>query len=192
MALVLVGCGIPSGRKPSDDQPTDVVLKPEVVGVVTKWEYWDGVSGRYFLDTGDVIELGIGALEGHLPAQLVSASDIYYRSGNPRPGDPVQEPSVLLLVGHYPDDRVWYAAAPQAGEEMDWADRPCPFKIRGTGIFDEGSVLHFSTGLVLPKDRDFSLDFDMDGVEEFPLNAGDEVCIDRWGTALWAYIWWPR
>jgi hypothetical protein len=166
-----------------------VVLQPEVIGVVTKWEHSDRAK-RYTLDTGEIVVLDPGGAEDQ--TRRLSDSDIYYPSGNPGPGEPVAAPSVLLLVGRYPDGSTWYAAAPQTGEEMAWSDKPCPFKIRGASVYDDGAVLHFSTGLVLSKDRDFGLDFDMNGVEEFPLNAADEVCIDRTGTALWAQVWWPR
>jgi hypothetical protein len=188
--LVLVGCGIPNGRRPGNEPPTDVVLQPEVVGVVTKWEHL-GSGKRFTLDTGHVVELYPDDSEDRPPTPRLSASDVNV-AWQTKQGERIAGPSVLLLVGHYPDGTAWYAAAPQTGEEMDWSDEPCPFKIRGASVYDEDSVLHFSTGLVLPKAQDFRLDFDMNGVDEFPLNAGDEVCIDQSGTALWVYVWWPR
>jgi hypothetical protein len=163
------------------------VRKPDVIGLITKWDYWNGVAGRYTLDTGAVVELNIGGVEGQPRATRLSATDIYFPHSIVDRGEPVTGPSVLLLAGHDPDGSAWYAAAQQWPDDRRYGET-CPFEIRGTGVYDEGSLLHFSTGLVLPKVRNFKLVPDYDNLEEFPLRGADAICIDRSGTASLAFI----
>lgn len=185
VAMLAAACG-PARSDPAP--PTDVVRSPESIGVITRWDYWDGVAGRYTLDTGEVVELNIGGLKDRPLAQRLSATDIYYSTRYVGPGEPVGDDlSVLLLAGTDPDGSKWYAAAQEKSSEGLWG-MPCPFEIRGLGVYDEGDVLHFSTGLVLPKAHDFELVFDYERMEEFPLRGADPICIDRSGTALWAGI----
>jgi len=185
VAILATTCG-PARSDPAP--PTDVVRLPESIGVITRWDYWDGVAGRYTLDTGGVVELNIGGVKDRPLAQRLSATDIYYPTRYVGAGEPVGDGlSVLLLVGSDPDGSTWYAAAQQHDEDGLWG-RACPFEIRGVGVYDGGHILHFSTGLVLPKADDFDLLFDYDRMEEFPLRGADPICIDRSGTALWAGI----
>jgi hypothetical protein len=189
VAILATACG-PARSDPAP--PTDVVRLPESIGVITRWDYWDGVAGRYTLDTGEVVDLNIGGIKDRPLAQRLSATDIYYSIRYVGPGEPVGDGlSVLLLAGSDPDGSTWYAAAQQHDEDGLWG-RACPFEIRGVGVYDGvydgGHVLHFSTGLVLPKADDFELLFDYDRMEEFPLRGADPICIDRSATALWAGI----
>lgn len=188
-AMLATACG-PARSDPA--LPTDVVRLPERIGVITRWDYWEGVAGRYTLDTGEVVELNIGGVKDRPLAQRVSATDIYYSTGYVGPGEPVGDGlSVLLMAGSDPDGSTWYAAAQQHDEDGLWG-RSCPFEIRGIGVYDgvyDGDhVLHFSTGLVLHKADDFELVFDYDNIEEFPLRGAEPICVDRSATALWAGI----
>lgn len=184
-AMLATACG-PARSDPA--LPTDVVRLPERIGVITRWDYWEGVAGRYTLDTGEVVELNIGGVKDRPLAQRVSATDIYYSTGYVGPGEPVGDGlSVLLMAGSDPDGSTWYAAAQQHDEDGLWG-RSCPFEIRGIGVYDGDHVLHFSTGLVLHKADDFELVFDYDNIEEFPLRGADPICVDRSATALWAGI----
>jgi hypothetical protein len=180
-ALLVTACGGRGNAAPS----TDIVRRPEVIGVITEWDYWDGVEGRYILDTGEIVELNIGGLKDRPVAKQLSETDIYFASGGEEHGQPIGHLSVLLFAGHDPDGSAWYAAAQQRDDDA------CPFEIRGAGVYDEGSALHFSTGLVLPKDHSFALVLDYHDIEEFPLRSPDTICVDRSGKALSASIWLP-
>jgi hypothetical protein len=180
-ALLVTACGGRGNAAP----PTDIVRRPEVSGVITMWDYWDGAAGRYTLDTGEVVELNVGRREDRLLARLLSETDIYFPYGGEEHGEPIGRLSVLLLAGHDPDGSAWYAAAQQRDDDA------CPFGIRGAGVYDEGSALHFSTGLILPKDPSFALDLDYHDIEEFPLRSADTICVDRSGKAVSASIWLP-
>ena len=184
LAVLTAACGKARG---DPAPPTAEVLRPEIIGLMTQWDYWDGVAGRYTLDTGEVVELNVGGVEGQPAARRLSVTDIYTPYGQANVGEPVTGPSVLLLVGHDADGVTWYAAAEEKTSEGLWGE-PCPFEIRGAGVYDEGTSLHFSTGLLLPKSQTFKLKFDYDNMEEFPLRGPDPICIDRSGTALWAGI----
>jgi len=180
-AAVAWGCGGRADAAPA----TDIVREPEIIGVVQSWDWYEGRQGRFTLDTGDVVDLNV-SLDEKLPVTpLLSETQIYFPDGGGSYGEPIGRLSPLLLVGHDPDGTVWYAAAqPQKQAE-------CPFEIRGAGVYDEGPILHFSTGLMLPKASAFSLYIDYQDMEEFPLRSDDQICIDRTGTALSARVWLP-
>jgi hypothetical protein len=129
---------------------------------------------RYTLDSGDVIDLNVDDNKDLPETPRVGGRnfELGYRPG------PVTGRSVLLLVGHDPDATVWYAAAYEGWEK-------CPFVVEGAAVYDKGDVVHSSTGLVLPKSRDFDAPDDVyprAGV--FPLRASDRLCLDRTGTAV--------
>jgi hypothetical protein len=179
--LLAAGCG---GR-PDAAPATKTVRQPVIVGVVRSWGLYGNSEGRYTLDTGDVVDLNVNGGPDLPETPVLSETHIYFPDGGESYGEPIGRRSVLLLVGHDPDGTVWYAAANQRDDEK------CPFEIRGAGVYDEGDVLHFSTGLVLPKASRFALFIDYHDIDEFPLRSADTICIDRSGTAVSARIWLP-
>jgi len=181
-AVLLSGCG-----RPAAASPTDVVLKPEIIGVIVSWEYGPQGGTLYTLESGDVVRLGGLAEDGFAATPRVSESHISFAYNQASPGQDVSGPSVLILAGHGPDGKLWYAAAPAAGS----GSRCGLYEMRGAGIYDEGSVLHFSTGLIVPKASGFSTDVASSGGEAFPLNSADRLCLDATGTAIYAEIWYP-
>ena len=108
-----------------------------------------------------------------------------YRWGN-------LEPGVLLLTGPG-DPAAWYtwlvtrgtAAQGQSPREAD-----C-WEIRG-GAFDEGSFVHFSSGLRLPKAPDFHLAQTWIHEDPFPARESDVMCVDRAGVVTqMVYLFQP-
>jgi hypothetical protein len=180
--LLLTGCGRPAAAAP----PTDLELRPEIIGVVVSWDRGPHGGTAYTLDTGEVVELGYRASDGTTATPRKSESDIGWGDLNRTPGQAVYGPSVLLLAGHGPDGKLWYAAAP-AGRQ---GSKCRYYEMRAAGIYDEGSVLHFSTGLIVRKASDFSTDA-ASGDEAFPLNSADRLCLDEAGSAVFAEIWYP-
>jgi hypothetical protein len=167
-AALVAGCGGPPG-------PTDLERRPEIVGLITGWDYADGGMERYTLDSGHVVDLNVDDNKDLPATPRIGGRN--FELGF-RPG-PVTGRGVFLLVGHDPDGAVWYAAAHET-----YVDR-CPFVLEGAAVYDEGSVVHFSTGLVLPKSPDFDAPDDVyprAGV--FRLRESDRLCIDRTGTAV--------
>ena len=182
LAVVLSGC---EGRA-APEPPTDLVRRPEIIGVVTSWDWWQTHEGSYTLDTGEVVELNVNESPDLPATPRLSETDIYFPYGGESYGEPIGSLSVLLLVGHDPDGTTWYAAAHERNPLED-----CPFEIEGAGVYDEGDALHFSTGLLLPKSSDFSIANWYDERDPFPLRRGDRICLDRAGTALSATVWLP-
>jgi len=177
----MTGCGRPAAASQSD-----IELRPEIVGVVVSFDSGPHGGTAYSLDSGDVVELGYRASDGTTATPRLSESDIYFRSSQPSPGQAVTGPSVLLLAGHGPDGKLWYAAAPAGGQ----GSKCGLYEMRAAGIYDEGSVLHFSTGPIVHKASGFAIHVPT-GEDPFPLNSADRLCLDDTGTAITAEIWYP-
>jgi len=180
-AVILTGCDL--DRSAAAASPTDVVLKPEIIGIIVSFDAGPHGGRAFTRDTGDVVELGYRAEDGTTATPRVSESNINFRTAQPSPGQQVNGASVLLLAGHGPDGKLWYAAAPEALS----GSRCGGYEMKGAGIYDEGSVLHFSTGLIVPKASDFAAyrgSSVLRGDDAFPLNKSDTLCLDAQGTAI--------
>ena len=82
----------------------------------------------------------------------------------------------LLLYGH-DGDREWIAgASPGPAGSAD-----CPFDIRGEG-YDEGTILHFSSGLVLHKAASFHET--RPSAADVTFDASADICVEARATAL--------
>jgi hypothetical protein len=177
LALISVPFAAACDPGPAAAPPTNIERRPEIVGVVRSWDFWEGSQGRYTLSTGDVVDLNVNN-DIDLPlTPRLSETPIYFPYGGGSYGEPIGRLSVLVLAGHDADGTLWYAAAVERG----FPD--CPFEIKGAGVYDKGLILHFSTGLVLAKDRTF------DGRlgerwRSFPLDAWDTICVDSTGAAV--------
>jgi hypothetical protein len=176
--LLLTGCDVGDKAAP----PTDFERRPEIVGVVRSWDFWQGFEGRYTLSTGDVLELNVSDHKDLPKTPRLSDTTIYFPYGGESYGEPIGRLSVLLLAGHEPDGSLWYAAAQQRD------DPACPFEIHGAGVYDESSVLHFSTGLVLVKAQAFDFAIDYRVRQAFPLRSVDVICLNGAGQAVSARL----
>jgi hypothetical protein len=176
--MTLAGChnSILGPARPAE------ALRPEIIGLIVDFAFWNGHDGRYTLDTGDVVELNAQEQQQLPSTPRVSRTRIAFHM-SPAAGAP-DPPSTLLLVGHRADGLTWYAAANERQ-----GDAVCPFEIAGEAVFDEGDRLWFGSGLVLPKADGFEVlpewaVKDPYMGEPFPLGGADQICIDRSGSAL--------
>ena len=183
LGAVVVVTGCDPNRSAAAASPTDLILKPEIIGVIVSFEA-DGHGGTFYtLDTGEVVDLGYRAEDGTTATPRVSESTVSFENNRPSPGEKVTGPSVLILAGHRPDGKFWYAAAPEGRSGSGCGG----YAIRGAGIYDEGSVLHFSTGLVVAKVSGFTPRRGSSVVraeDAFPLNKWDTLCLDAQGIAI--------
>jgi hypothetical protein len=174
VAMLSAGCG--DGRGDPPPSPTSA-FEPAVVSLITSVEQ-EAIGRRVLLADGTTLNLnpddpssprltnGTGQV---IPGDLVLAG----------PGSPPSwwaalstrhsvHPSGAPGSAQVPDGRCWY--------------------IRG-GAYDEGTVIHFSSGLRLPKAPGFEVS--MDWIPDpFPARGSDSFCVDQQGivTSL-DFIW---
>src|SRR4051812_7520998 len=102
--MVVTACG---GRGPVAPS-TDVIRQPAIIATVTRWEFWNGSAGRYFLDTGDVIELNVSGAT-NLPATPLVSADALSVPADPGSGTTIPEAErPLVITGTDTDGGRWY------------------------------------------------------------------------------------
>jgi hypothetical protein len=173
-------------------RPTKSLI-PEVIGVIIREEF---VLDRcqiikVTLDTGQSLDLallgdakakcGDGPWVTGVPSLTMSNADI----GTAHVGDVVAEGG-LMLYGH-DGATEWIAGAWSNGDAGDAVD--CPYVLTGSG-YDEGAVLHLSTGLVIPKTPSFANRSPwVKEAETF--TDSDRICVNRQGEAVAISRWSP-
>jgi len=168
-------------------------LVPEVVGVVVRWEFVEGACQvtRLTLQGGQTLDLRLlgdgGARCGDGP--WVTGSPELTRSGDllgtSRPREAVLNGG-LLYYGH-DGQAEWYAGASSNELAPDAAE--CPYTLRGSG-YDDGEILHLSTGLVVEKTADF--ENKTPWIEETStFGDSDRICINQRGDAVSIWRWSP-
>lgn len=170
--LVLVGGYVRGQAQPL---PPTIRFEPTIIGQIARAEERLGYDGRYFLDTGDVLDLnadGVGALPVTPRLSTMQLVDV----------DRADRANQLLLAGHDTTGRTWYAVA-----RLQPNDR-CPFTISAGEAFDAADRLVFSTGLSLRKAPDFEVGpawlLELGTREPFPLGPADVICINRQGWVV--------
>lgn len=160
-------------------------LVPEVIGVVIRWDYVEGACAlrQITLAGGETLELrllssvrcGEGPWETGVPQ--VSGSMFYIAGSDP--GSYIVSGG-LLYYGH-DEHGEWIAGALSNATAAASYARACPYILRGSG-YDEGTVLHFSSGLVVEKAPGFQDEDPWDDTRIF--RDADTICVNREGKAV--------
>jgi len=156
--------------------------------VVASWDWLACMPGRFTLASGEVVsvvDLGGGTVScgdaTYTPTPMLSDNVLRVSHGGADPGTSIADGD-LMFFGEDAQG-AWYAAANHVGTNE------CPFEMSG-GAYDEGDVLHFTSGLVLRKAPNFRIVSDW--VEDpFPLRAADQICVNEQGEVLSVSIWLP-
>jgi hypothetical protein len=177
---IVLGLVRPIGSPPRPDRS----LEPEIVSRVLRWAFIPDrcqtmrlslEAGRtldlVMLDSGTFVRCGDGPQTTGVP-QLSAGFNLF---GDAAMGDAIEHGG-LLLYGH-DRDREWLAGA-SAGSD---GSVDCPFHIHGEG-YDEGPILHFSSGLVLHKATSYHETRPWAAEGWFDGNA--DICVDERATAL--------
>jgi hypothetical protein len=171
----------------------DRSLVPEVVGIVVRWEFVEGACQvtRLTLQSGQILDLnlqgdgrsrcGDGPWVTGVP-ELTRSSDLF---GTFRPGEAVRNGG-LLYYGH-DGEAEWYAGASFNEPAADAAE--CPYTLIGSG-YDEGNILHFSSGLVVKKTANFENKTPW-REETSIFRDSDKICVNQRGEAISIWRWSP-
>lgn len=164
----------------------DRSLVPEVVGVIVRWDYVEGECQmtRLTLESGQTLDLrllgdsrakcGDGPWETGVPELTRSHASL----GTSRPGEAFPNGGVLYY-GH--DGQAdWIAGA--WTNELAADAVACPYTLSGSG-YDEGNILHLSTGLVVKKTADFE-NKTLWMTETSTFSDSDTICVNRRGEAV--------
>ena len=179
---LIAGLNLLFGGLPRPDRS----LVPEVVGVVIRWDFIEGECQmtRLTLQSGQTLDLrllgdsrarcGDGSWVTGV-SELTRSSDLF---GTSHAGETIPEGG-LLYYGH--DGRAeWIAGA--SSNELATDSAECPYTLRGSG-YDEGDILHLSTGLVLKKTADF--ENKTPWIEETStFRDADRICVNQRGEAI--------
>jgi len=161
-------------------------LVPEVIGVVVRWEFITGECQmtRLTLQSGQTLDLrllgdgrarcGDGPWVTGAP-ELTRSFDLL---GSSHAGETIPDGG-LLYYGHDAQAE-WIAGASSNGLAADSAE--CPYTLSGSG-YDEGDILHLSTGLVVKKAARF--DNKTPWIKELStFQDADKICINQRGEAI--------
>ena len=167
-------------------------LVPEVVGIVIRQDFVVDRCQvtRVTLEGGRTLDLvllgdarakcGDGPWQTGIPSLTSSDASI----GTSQPGDLIPDGGILYYGHDGATD--WIAGAWSNGNTEP---APCPYRLSGTG-YDEGDVLHFSTGLVIRKTSDYQNRSPwMD--EKTTFRDADRICVNRHGDAIAIWRWSP-
>jgi hypothetical protein len=182
VSLIAGGVYLVLGGPPRPDR----ALVPEVVDVVVRWDFVERECQvtRVTLESGMTLDLrllgdsrarcGDGPWHTGVP-ELTHSHDWF---GTFQAGDTVRNGG-LLYYGH-DGQAEWIAGASSNQDAADSAG--CPYTLRGAG-FDEGDILHLSTGLVVRKKADFENRTPWMH-ETSTFGDSDRICVDRRGDAI--------
>jgi hypothetical protein len=178
---VIAGLNLLFGGPPRPDRS----LVPEVVGVVVRWDFIEGECEmkRLTLQSGQTLDLrllgdrrascGDGTWVTGVP-ELSRSRNLF---GTSQAGETIPDGG-LLYYGH-DGQAEWIASASPNGLAADPAG--CPYRLSGSG-YDEGDILHFSTGLVVKKTADFENRTPW-REETSTFGDADDICVNQTGEA---------
>jgi hypothetical protein len=163
----------------------DRTLVPEVVGVVVRWDFVEGEcqTTRVTLQSGRTLDLrllgdarakcGDGPWATGVP-ELTSSMSLWFS----QPGEAILNGG-LLYYGH-DGQAEWIGGASSNRPGAD--QTACPYTLWGSG-YDEGDVLHLSTGLVVTKTVDFENKTPW-MKETSTFRDSDDICVNQQGEAV--------
>lgn len=179
---LIAGLNLLVGGPPRPDRS----LVPQVVGVVVRWDPVEGECQmtRLTLQSGQTFDLrllgdsrarcGDGPWQTGVP-ELTHSHNL---SGTSQAGETIPDGG-LLYYGH---DRQaeWIAGA--SSNELAADSAECPYTLSGSG-YDEGDILHLSTGLIVKKTTDFENKTPW-MTETSTFRDSDRICINERGEAI--------
>jgi hypothetical protein len=178
---LIAGLNLLFGVPPRPDRS----LVPEVVAVVVRWDFVEGECQmtRLTLQGGRSLDLhlfgdsrarcGDGPWETGVPV-LTRSLGLW---GTSQAGETIPDGG-LLYYGHDGQSE-WIAGASSNELAADFAE--CPYTLSGSG-YDEGDILHLSTGLVVKKTADFENKTPW-MTETSTFRDSDTICINKRGEA---------
>jgi hypothetical protein len=172
------------GRGFDPPRPTRA-LAADDVDLIVMWEDGDCPYMRFTLASGQVVNIIASANGGPIcepggpirTGRFLTDDDLCCWSQDS--GERFTD-GPLVYIGHDAEGP-WYAVARSLAPH-------CPYELHG-GAYDDGQVIHFSTGLVVPKARSFDFEHESDRDDGFPLRDADTLCVNRKGEAILARIW---
>lgn len=179
---LIAGVNLLFGGPPRPDRS----LVPEVVGLVVRWDFIEGQCQmkRLTLQSGQTLDLrllgdsrarcGDGPWQTGVP-ELTRSFDL---SGTSQAGETIPDGG-LLYYGH-DGHAEWIAGA--SSNELAADSAECPYTLSGSG-YDEGDILHLSTGLVVKKTADFENKTPW-MKETSTFRDADKICINPRGEAI--------
>ena len=173
--------------------PPTKSLVPEIVDVVLRWDWVEGECQvqRLTLESGRTLDLRLmgdsraRCGDGPWVTGVPRISGSFDLSGTAQAGETVRNGG-LLYYGH--DGQAEWIAGASSNELAGDADE-CPYTIRGSG-YDQGDILHFSTGLVIKKTADFE-NLTPWRQERSIFRDSDKICVNRQGDAVSIWRWAP-
>jgi hypothetical protein len=181
-ALVVLALAVSACARASEPPMPTESRAPDTIGVVVEWEYLDCNARGFELASGDVVAIAESAstCDGRMNAPTPRLSETGLLMGGERSeaGKPFADGD-LLLYGEDDGDACFAAANHRESQS-------CPYVIRG-GAYDEGTALHFSSGLILRKAPTFQIV--TNGVDDpYPLREADTICLNELGEVVSAEI----
>lgn len=168
-------------------------LVPEVIGVVVSWDYVDGECAlrRITVEGGETLELrvmGSGRVrcgDGPWETGVPQLSSSMFYLGTDAPGNR-RVSRGLLYYGH-DEQTEWIAGARSNADAAPSYATACPYILSGSG-YVEGTVLHFSSGLVVEKAPGFQGENPRVN-KPWIFRDPDTICVNREGKAMSLRHW---
>jgi hypothetical protein len=179
---LIAGLNLLFGGPPRPDRS----LVPEMVGVVVRWEFIEGECQmtRLTLQSGQTLDLHLlgdsraRCSDGPWVTGVPELTHSFDLSGTSQSGETISDGG-LLYYGH-DGQAEWIAGA--SSNELAADSAECPYIMRGSG-YDEGHILHLSSGFVVKKTADF--ENKTPWIEETStFRDADRICVNQRGEAI--------